>query len=163
MRRIFLPGLFVVGISAYAFAQDAVLSPVFKGMKIEMDRSVQRLKFEDFTPPYFLSYALTDSRDSSLSARYGSLLQEQNYRNRYLYVELRYGSYKMDNSDEGSRGSSDTAPLDDDEDSLRHRLWLMTDQVQAGGKRLSAETGQKFRSGQRQATDFSEAVSTAPF
>ncbi|OGR96290.1 MAG: hypothetical protein A2902_07840 [Elusimicrobia bacterium RIFCSPLOWO2_01_FULL_64_13] len=98
-------------------------------MEKELARSLKRLKFEDFGPPYFLSYQILDSRDENFSARHGARVQDSSNRSRYFYVELRYGGRGLDNTQEDYRGLSDSAPLDESPDDARHRLWLLTDQA----------------------------------
>lgn len=112
---------------AAGFAANAAKNPVLEALRIEMNRNIKKLKFENFSPPYFISNQLSDTADATITARYGSLIQDQSSRARYLYVDLRYGSYDMDNSREGYRGAFDSAPLEDDIASIRHQLWLMTD------------------------------------
>lgn len=130
-----------IGCSESGYSQT-----IFTAMESEMQRALSQLKFESFNAPYFLSYQLLDSKETLFSARYGSLVQDQFFRNRYLYVELRYGNYEMDNTDESYRGASDSAPMEDDAEAIRHRLWLMTDQaykqavkdyLQKQGKKIS--------------------------
>jgi TldD protein len=143
---LFLFSALALKIPQNAFSEGDFSQPVFKAMETEMQRSLSQLKFEDFIAPYFLSYQLLDSKETLYSARYGTLVQDQSFRNRYFYVELRYGNYEMDNTDENYRGLFDSAPLEDDEAGIRHRLWLMTDQaykqavrdyLQKKGKKIS--------------------------
>ncbi len=102
---------------------------VMKSMEQEMQRSMKKLQFEEFKTPYFLAYRLIDARRSSLAARYGAIVQNQNTRNRFLYVELRYGTYDFDNTDQNFQGYFESAALDEDGEALRHRLWLLTDRA----------------------------------
>lgn len=147
--------------SQIVFADDKP-NAIFNALQSELTRSMNKLKFENFSFPYFISYQMLDVNDATLSTRYGTIVQDQSSHNRYLYVDLRYGNYEMDNTDDNYRGISDSSPLEDDETSLRHRLWLLTDQVykqaikdylQKQGKKVSEIEKEKL-------TDFSHEKST---
>jgi TldD protein len=109
--------------------------PLLDAMRVELQRSMQGLKFDDFSPPYFMSYTLRDTRSLSLNARYGSLDTADDAHARQAYVQVRVGSPQFDNfahiEGESARMSelfvSDQAPLDDDPLALRQTLWLLTD------------------------------------
>jgi predicted Zn-dependent protease len=69
-------------------------------------------------------------------AEYGTLLSSTHTRNRFMNVEARVGSYKLDSSnfvsDEGFRGfigPNGEVGIDRDYDSLRQDLWIATDQA----------------------------------
>lgn len=145
----FLPFFLFTSLPSLFSAEDII----FSAMEKELARSMEKLQFEDFKPPYFISYQLLDVAEANLNARYGAIVQDQNFRNRYLYVELRYGNYETDNTEEYYRGTSDMAPLEEDEAALRHRLWLMTDRIykqavrdylQKQGKKIAEIEKEKF-------------------
>ncbi len=119
---------------------------IFTPLRQELRRTVRKLKFENFEPPYFASHQLLDAIDTTITARYGALTQNQTLRNRSLYVDIRYGSRILDNSHESSRGAYEGTSLEDDGDAIRHQLWLLSDQaykqaikdyLQKQGKRVS--------------------------
>ncbi|MBI3013129.1 MAG: hypothetical protein HYY63_05830, partial [Elusimicrobia bacterium] len=141
-------------------AQKGLEHPLFQAMRLEMNRSLKNLKMDPFKSPYFLSYQILDSSDAVFTARYGAMTQEQTYRNRFLYVDLRYGSYEMDNTDVNYRGVTESIAVEDDHDSLRQALWLATDQsykqalkgyLEKQGKKVSEMEKEK-------APDFSQEV-----
>jgi predicted Zn-dependent protease len=112
--------------------------PVLGALVAELTRSAAKLRMPGYEPPYFVSYALTEHDDVDLLARHGALHGSSRTRNRRVYVEVRVGDYKFDNTaDEQLSGEdagadavyepgSDMA-IDDDAGALRGQLWLITD------------------------------------
>jgi len=106
--------------------------PVFQAMEDELRRSMEHLVIAEMPPPYFLSYRIQDNQTVSIQARYGALVQAEENRQRYLYLDLRVGDPAFDNT--GFVGSwNDMAdhrkPITEEDDyaSLRHQIWLHTD------------------------------------
>ncbi|MBZ5613105.1 MAG: hypothetical protein LAO23_03780 [Acidobacteriia bacterium] len=105
-------------------------------MQQELDRSLQNLK-KTPTPPYFLSYQLTDNRAIEVSASFGALTGSSDRTTRYLDLDLRVGDYALDNThplrESGSFGDMSaqferqSIPLDDNPDALRVALWHETE------------------------------------
>jgi TldD protein len=105
-------------------------------MQQELRRSFQNLK-KTATPPYFLSYQLTDNRGIQISASFGALTGSSDQTTRLLDLDLRVGDYSLDNShplrDAGPYGDfSDQMdrqriPLENDPDALRVALWRETE------------------------------------
>src|SRR5437879_8700366 len=86
--------------------------------------------------PYYLEYRLLDLEVRQVVAQYGALLSSTRTRNRFMDVEARVGSHKLDSSnfvsDEGFRGfigPTGSVGIDRDYDSLRQDLWIATDQA----------------------------------
>lgn len=104
-------------------------------MKVELARSMEKLRFKDYETPYFIAYQIKDVASESLSGKFGSIVYEQNDRNRYVYTEVRVGDYSFDNYaniDNESYRMQDysvdfRAPLDADTEALRGVLWQITD------------------------------------
>jgi predicted Zn-dependent protease len=118
-----------------ARAQDDVVT---KAMHDELDRSMKQLQLENLEKPYFISYRVVDSDGTNVSASFGALDSSSQGRSRTFHVEVRVGSYKLDNTnfasmsfDMGSMmqvfGGSGQLPLDDDYKELRREMWLVTD------------------------------------
>jgi len=118
-------------------AGDAKPAALLDEMASELARSFDALtKHAD--PPYFASYEVTEGRHVSVSASFGALEQSSDTRHRNLDVDVRVGSYKLDNT-HGVRGRmrffahddtvSTLLPLDDDPYALRSAMWLATDQA----------------------------------
>ncbi|MDZ4745986.1 MAG: metallopeptidase TldD-related protein [bacterium] len=89
------------------------------------------------SPPYFLSYAVTESHTSTFSASFGAMDGEETSANRILDIDLRVGSHNLDNTRsirgvafEMGRGMrSQELPMGDDERSLRTLVWIATDRA----------------------------------
>lgn len=117
---------FAVALSAAsAWAAPVTDQDVFAPMEAELKRSVERLKQDDFGPPYFLAYRLIENHRWDVSAAYGSILQEGEERYRTLFVEARFGGKSLDNTELGSQGAAGPAPREPV--ALRQALWNLTD------------------------------------
>jgi TldD protein len=112
-----------------------------RAMRDEMARSKTRLELKipgtnQPVRPYYVEYRLLDLDVREVVAEFGTLLTSARTRNRFMDVEARVGSYKLDSSnfigDEGFRGfigSTGSVGIDRDYDSLRQDLWIATDQA----------------------------------
>jgi len=127
-----------LAIGARVSAAQSAAAPALKAMSDELTRNFSALKAQP-TPPYFLSYEVTDTRSATVSSEFGSLLSSNESHHRQLNVTLRVGSYAFDNShavrgnfaraDAGLDRFSATAPIpvDDDPAAIRNVLWFQTD------------------------------------
>jgi TldD protein len=112
-----------------------------RAMRDEMARSKTRLELnipgtQQPVRPYYVEYRLLDLDVREIVAEFGTLVTTTRGRNRFMNVEARVGSYKLDSSnfisDEGFRGfigSQGSVGIDRDYDSLRQDLWIATDQA----------------------------------
>jgi TldD protein len=112
-----------------------------RAMRDEMARSKTRLELKipgtnQPVRPYYVEYRLLDLDVKEIVAQFGTLLTSAHTRNRFMDVEARVGTYKLDSSnfigDEGFRGfigSTGSVGIDRDYDSLRQDLWIATDQA----------------------------------
>ncbi len=124
---------FAVNVCPLLGAQPA---PLLTAMKTELDRSFNALANADSIPLYFLAYHVTDTDRHSLTASYGALTKEDENRSRVLDIDLRVGSYDLDNTREIRGGfgfdfsfsQSPELPLSDDEKAIRTVIWNATDQ-----------------------------------
>jgi predicted Zn-dependent protease len=110
-------------------------------MRDEMARGKTRLELkipgtDQPVRPYYLEYRLLDLDVRQVVAQFGSILSSTQSRNRFMDVEARVGSYKLDSSnfvsDDGFRGfigPTGSVGIDHDYDSLRQDLWIATDQA----------------------------------
>ncbi len=126
-----------LGLPLAALAEDVMM----KAMEDELARSMAKLQLEELEKPYFVSYRVEETTRLSASACLGTLLASDQRRQRLLTVEVRVGSYELDNSNflsfpsfGRSRivnvfGSTTPLPLDDDYRELRRQIWLATDAV----------------------------------
>lgn len=118
---------------AHSFAATDVL---LTAMKTELDRSFLGLKHAEKTPLYFLGYEVFDSRNFSLSAVLGALIDDDDYRVRTLSVDVRVGSSQVDNNHQmkgpdawryQQQNNDSHLAVEDNEAALRKSLWKRTD------------------------------------
>jgi len=108
--------------------QPAVLT----AMQEELDRSMQAYSAAD-PPAYFISYTVSDRQLANVSGSNGALLSSTQDRARWLEVQSRVGTYKLDDTHKlGDRPPSWTSPgtnmpIDDDTAVLRREIWRETD------------------------------------
>lgn len=112
-----------------------------QAMRDEMARAKSRLELkipniDQPVRPYYIEYRLLDLDVREVVAEFGTLLSSTHTRNRFMNVDARVGSYKLDSSnfvsDEGFRGfigPTGSVGIDRDYDSLRQDLWIATDQA----------------------------------
>jgi TldD protein len=145
--RVFAGAAILLGSIAptYAAARAAQApqdnDQTLRAMRDEMARSKARLELnipgtQQPVRPYYVEYRLLDLDVREIVAEFGTLLNTTRGRNRFMNVEARVGSYKLDSSnfigDEGFRGfigSQGSVGIDRDYDSLRQDLWIATDQA----------------------------------
>jgi predicted Zn-dependent protease len=124
--------------TATATARDDRLATL-AAMKVELARSMERLRLRGYEPPYFLGYQVKDVSVREVGGRYGAVFEDTARRDRNLYVDVRVGSYAFDSSggDDGtivigpeapSYWAPRSAPIDGDAAALRNALWLLTDE-----------------------------------
>ena len=112
-----------------------------EAMRDEMARAKTRLELkipsvEQPVRPYYVEYRLLDLDVREVVAEFGALLSSTRTRNRFMNVEARVGSYKLDSSNfvsddvfRGFIGPTGSVGIDRDYDSLRQDLWIATDQA----------------------------------
>ncbi|MFH1725713.1 MAG: metallopeptidase TldD-related protein [Elusimicrobiota bacterium] len=112
--------------------------PVLSAMRKELERSFSALQNAEKTPLYFLGYQIRDTRSYHLDALLGAIRSENDRRHRFLDVDVRVGSRKLDNTHQikgagswlersGERHTEVT--VDDDGDALRADIWRRTDKA----------------------------------
>ncbi len=89
------------------------------------------------TPPYFLSYEVTETERAVVAGAFGALRASFQNRTRQLDVDLRVGNYSFDNTRPvrgrfgrggfGGRTGFASIPIDDDAEAIRSVLWRSTD------------------------------------
>jgi predicted Zn-dependent protease len=80
-------------------------------------------------PPYFLSYAVSDTDYASIQAQYGALVASDHAHVRVADVQVRVGAPKLDNTHGDHRTSAVNSiqlPLGDDREALARTLWYAT-------------------------------------
>ena len=132
--KLILIGALVVG----AFAQQAPKQlpgedlPM-RAMREEMERA-RLLRTAGLDVPYFIEYKLEDQEAYTVGASLGGLLTARQAHVRVPIIQVRVGSYDLDNTNHlyagyggGVRYDRDTWPLDDNLAAFRQNLWLATD------------------------------------
>jgi TldD protein len=112
-----------------------------QAMRDEMERAKTRLELkipniDQPVRPYYVEYRLLDLEVREVVAEYGTLLSSTHTRNRFMDVQARVGSYKLDSSNfvgedafRGFIGPTGEVGIDRDYDSLRQDLWIASDQA----------------------------------
>ena len=136
-NQIFL-GCLVLVLPGIAWAQEstdaqtAAKDVVLQTMHTELAREQAALGAQA-VPPYYMSYNVGDEQNVNMAASYGALIKSDSSRRRMLLVDVRVGTYKLDNTHE-LRGSNDmfaqsgaqAIPYEDDAEALRLALWRAT-------------------------------------
>ena len=125
------PDRIVIASAGFLQGQNSASSndPVLRAMLAELQRSKSQLKLEDTQPPYYIDYRLMDVDQYVAEAAFGALRTSMRTRIRMLRIVVRVGDYKHDSYYGQGQGIVDVGPLDDDEATLRHQLWLGTDRA----------------------------------
>jgi TldD protein len=146
-------------------APQAAPSPLIASMQAELDRSMPILS--KATPPaYFMGYTLTQSKRAQVMGSNGALLDSSENLERWLEVQVRVGSYELDNTHKIGGGQpafepspGTPAPLDNDPAVLRRAIWLETDrQYRAAAEalvRIQTSKDVQAQSAEEGAPDFS--------
>lgn len=106
---------------------------VLGAMKDELERSQNKLKLEGYENPYFISYQIKDNTYYGIEGKYGAIVSSDKTRMRRLFVDVRVGDYRFDNSIKGRSGGgipfdgASSVPLDNDPGAIRTVLWQVTD------------------------------------
>jgi TldD protein len=140
VRRLGI-GVFLVqsllGAPVMGAQQTAAPSPALAAMQMELARSMAGLKARP-SPPYFLSYEVTDRRSMSVAGAYGTITSVGDDRQRVLNIDLRVGTPAFDNThplggvglfDQADRMSTTEVPLEDNPLAIRRTLWYNTDRA----------------------------------
>jgi predicted Zn-dependent protease len=121
-----------------AFSAAAQPSVLLDSMTQELNRNFSVLKEKADTPPYFMSYEVTEGEYRSLMGTLGTVEPLSQGKSRVLDVSVRVGSPKMDNyhrvrgqggAGRGQFTSGAILTFEDAADSIKRRLWLETDRT----------------------------------
>ena len=154
-------------VAERARAQGPEGSLLLQAMEEELLRSMGELGERADPPPYFLSYSVTETEQTTLASSYGALRSTTSRRSRLLDIDVRVGDYQLDNTHE-VRGSLPFArlpdfsgpvaiPLDDDVDAIKSILWLHTD------RRYKAAADQLVKVAANRAVTVDEEDASADF
>ncbi|MFZ9760548.1 MAG: metallopeptidase TldD-related protein [Candidatus Kapaibacteriota bacterium] len=115
---------------------NAEVYPLLEAMKKEMKRTMDGLAKES-TPPYFLSYAVTETKTIRMNAVFGNVKSTEHTLSRILDIDIRVGNHELDNThtirgsrfEFGGAGRGIELPMTDDEQALRSIMWNATDKL----------------------------------
>lgn len=128
--------------------------------------SASAVKSEPQPRPYFISYAVSDAENVSMSAQFGALTGDTSTHHRTADVQVRLGSPEQDNTHGSHRNSALTTmqlPLTDDRVALARSLWFATNRGygHALDSFLQVKTEQQVRAKEEDGSaDFSQEVPT---
>ena len=119
--------------------------PVLQTMQHEMARSFDWLQSQE-QPPYWMEVAITDHHTTLIEASNGVIVEEDDAFERTLDLDVRIGSWDLDNthpiidggyfSDDPTHFEADL-PLSDNTEVLAHEIWKQIDSAyQTGVRRL---------------------------
>ena len=138
---VFVLAALSCALSAPMLAEQQDNDHTLQAMRDEMARSKTRLELtipntDQPVRPYYVEYRLLDLDVRDITGEFGTLLSSEHRRNRFMNVEARVGSYKLDSSNfvsddafRGFIGPTGSVGIDRDYDSLRQDLWIATDQA----------------------------------
>lgn len=117
----------------YVSASETV---IMKALKSEMKRTMEGLKSQT-NPPYFLSYAVTETKTVRMTASFGKLKSEESINSRVLDIDIRVGDYILDNThtlrgsrfEFGSGGRGVELPFSENEQAISSIIWAATDKL----------------------------------
>jgi predicted Zn-dependent protease len=105
-------------------------------LRDELERASSAMRYPGHPPPYFLSYLVRDEDIWVIDARYGALFEDSHTRRRDCLADVRVGSYKHDQVQDGGLHDNNREdesfgyvelPLSGSEDGVRHALWRLTE------------------------------------
>jgi TldD protein len=151
--KVCLSCFYLIALSLVSFGQTQDMPGRIQVIETEMSRNFEALKKEQ-VPPYYMSYSIDEVRTQFVTATFGAIASRNDDTTSYLRINLRTGSYKLDNSHE-LRGDSlgairsrlsipIRAPLDESPEGLALILWKETDKAY----RNAVETLSKVKSEQ---------------
>jgi len=108
---------------------------LYRAASDELARSIKKLQIDKQTRPYYISYRIEDSYVTEIRSQFGSMIYSGDDHSRDVYVNVRVGSYDLDNSGficqtrSMNLIDSDNTPLpiEDDYYAIRQALWIVTD------------------------------------
>src|SRR5437764_1129174 len=106
-------------------------------MADELQRAHKSLQLRGHEAPYFLSYAVRGIETQEIGAKYGAVFVDRRRRDKRLQVDVRVGTYQLDNTGspemfefeaaESGYTAGRGAPPDDDPAALGNPPWRLTD------------------------------------
>ena len=133
MTTLNLGAILLLALSFGLGKEDITLTAMVQ----ELNRSFNTLSKQKPVPLYYLQYEVWDQHQIYIIASLGAITYDTDEKNRYLDVDARVGSPKLDNTHEIRGGgydysdwmsSENEVPIDNNPDALRAILWITTDQ-----------------------------------
>jgi predicted Zn-dependent protease len=120
--------------STDAILADSTDEIIFNSIRKEVNRNLENLKLEGLQRPFFIAYQISDTKQLSASASFGSLLSSDKGRGRSSNARLLIGNYQCtDENFEGTAGGGggfDGSPtLDNNEEIIRNTIWKDLDAI----------------------------------
>lgn len=120
-----------VSLSQLAFAQT---DPLVDILKAEMVREMEQLNKAP-VPPYYLDYHVDDLEFATITASFGSIIEQHQDRSRILSLRIKVGDYTFDDSHQvnergmnyrGGGAGQAILPVDNDPVAISFQLWKTT-------------------------------------
>lgn len=162
MRKI----LFVLMLAGTSVSAQDVLLDVLKN---ELNREVKEFAKVE-SPPYYLAYRVNDVSYTQIESSFGSLVQSNSNRNRFLFTTVRVGDYTFDNThpaeegrwgggDEmGPGGNSIQIPVDDSREAIQYSIWRVTQNSYKQARETLKSLKNSPASAKNKLEDFSKTV-----
>lgn len=122
-----------VGAEPYDSGRAGPSAVLRQALGDEMQRTLERLRLEGLSAPYFLAYTVLESRTVEIEGEFGAIEEPREIATRRLQVEVRTGSREFDDahfadrSGRAFRPANALIPVEDDYDALRTEIWALTD------------------------------------
>ncbi len=115
-------------------AQTEKQRMVFKAMGDELQRNMDSLSIRNWEKPFFIQYAMQEGRLFQVQATMGAITGVNEFPVSSMSAQVLVGNYQLaninlSNTDYRSGTRGDMAPLDENYDEIRRRLWLLSDNV----------------------------------
>lgn len=119
---------FLTSNAIAAQSDDVIVS----ALNDELKRSMNELQLENAPKPYFVAYTVFDNTQYRESFFLGTSVRDDRSQARTLRVEVRVGSYELDNRNYAPRANRSSAitrdlPVTDDYEEIRRVIWRATD------------------------------------
>jgi len=116
---------------ASVVARELEQDVIFRALVEELQRSTAELRLVGLAKPYFIEYAAQDVRTAFATAAFGALTGSGQRAMRPLRVDIRVGSYELDNTNfrDGFSFGGGALPIEDDAIAIRQALWWATDRA----------------------------------
>ncbi len=133
LRLILLP-LLVAAATADAQDREPV---VMRAMRDELARNMKELKWDNYAPPFFISYSLQDRTEVNIRASLGAVMNaSKSFAREPLSLRIMVGNYEFNDESldvtippTSPSGLVAQFPINDDYEGIRRALWIWTDQV----------------------------------